>query len=238
MAEAQDRRTDELERKWDRVWRWSLILSLIAHVLIFLLSGQPVPLPHVPEAAAGERNGDPTAAAGGGAELINLRIATAQPSVEPEVVEPVPEPEATPEPVPDPEPERKPQQSASASDGQQANAGEGRGTQAGPGTETGTGRGDGGTGEEGLYRVTAPSPRGLILPPTDRPSKVRGKSVTVYVWVSERGTVVSDSTRLAPPTGDSRFDNRLKQQAAEWSFRPATRGGQPIAAWFPYTVIL
>src|SRR5690606_11658448 len=118
----------------------------------------------------------------------------------------------------------------------QDNAGEGRGQEAGPGTETGTGRGDGGTAEEGLNRVIAPSPRGMILPPSDRPGRGKGMTVTVYVVVAATGTVVPDSTRIAPTTGDSRFDRRLRDDAAQWKFRPGTRGGTPIAAWFPYTI--
>jgi TonB family protein len=141
-------------------------------------------------------------------------------------------PEAT-LPEPEPQPERAP---PAQSQGQQAATGDGRGTQAGPGTETGTGRGDGGTAEEGLNRVTAPAPRGMILPPSDRPSRVKGMTVTVYVFVAASGAVVSDSTRIAPSTGDSRFDRRLRDDAAQWKFRPGMRGGTPIASWFPYTI--
>jgi hypothetical protein len=107
-----------------------------------------------------------------------------------------------------------------------------------PGTETGTGRGDGGTGESGLNRIAPPSPRGLILPPSDRPSKVRGKTISVYVFVTDRGMVVGDSTRLNPGSGDSKFDTRLKRQAAEWVFHPAQRDGRAIAGWFEYTITL
>ena len=106
----------------------------------------------------------------------------------------------------------------------------------GPGTETGTGRGDGGTADEGLNRVIAPSPRGMILPPSDRPGSVKGMTVTVYVFVAANGSVVADSTRISPSTGDSKFDRRLREDAAQWKFRPGMRGGTPIAAWFPYTI--
>jgi hypothetical protein len=142
---------------WDRVFRWSLVVSLLVHVLIVLLFRQEQLLPETPFAAAGERAGDPQAAAGGGMEMISYRIETPPPVPEPIPTppEPVPVPEAT-LPEPEPEPERAP---PAQSQGQQAATGDGRGTQAGPGTETGTGRGDGGTAEEGLNRVTAPSPR-------------------------------------------------------------------------------
>jgi len=50
--------------------------------------------------------------------------------------------------------------------------------------------------------------------------------------------VVADSTRLAPSSGDSKFDERLRRQAAEWVFNPAKKGGQPVAEWFRYTIVL
>jgi outer membrane biosynthesis protein TonB len=225
-------RNEELEHRWDRVFRWALVASVLFHVVVLLMFRQQQMLPESPLAAAGERAGDPRAAAGGGMEMVNIQVAT--PPVPEEVVEPVP----VPEPEPQPEPEVKPQEplQSSQTPGQQASAGEGRGQEAGPGTETGTGRGDGGTSDEGLYRVTAPSPRGMILPPSDRPSRVRGKTITVYVFVADNGSVVSDSTRINPSSGDARFDRRLRDDASQWKFRPGMRGGTPIAAWFPYVL--
>jgi hypothetical protein len=117
-------------------------------------------------------------------------------------------------------------------------AGEGTGSKTGPGIAGGTGQGDGGDAESGRYRLTPPTPRGLILPPSDRPGKVRGREVVVYVFVTDRGRVLSDSTRLAPSSGDSKFDDRLRRQAAEWVFNPARKAGQPIAEWFRYTIVL
>ncbi|HEX2167162.1 MAG TPA: TonB family protein [Longimicrobiales bacterium] len=228
------RRTEVQLRRWDRTFRWSLLASVLFHILLVLFFREDRIIPDINVAAAGEDAGDPQAAAGGGMEVISYRLQTPTPEPEPEVAEPVPvvEPEPEPEPQPEEEPSREPAEPL----GQQAGAGEGRGTDTGPGTETGTGRGDGGTAEEGLSRVTAPSPRGMILPPSDRPGRVKGMTVTVYVFVAPTGAVVSDSTRIAPSTGDSRFDRRLRDDAAQWKFRPGMRGGQPIAAWFPYTI--
>ena len=112
--------------------------------------------------------------------------------------------------------------------------GEGPGQDEGPGIEGGTGRGDGGTAAEGLFRLVPPSPRGMIIPPTN--SKLRGSQVEVWVFVNEAGRVVPDSTRLNPPTSDRGFNRRLLEEAAEWVFNPATREGKPVAAWFPYTI--
>lgn len=104
----------------------------------------------------------------------------------------------------------------------------------GPGLETGTGRGDGGNAEEGLYRLQPPSPRGMIIPPTNK--ALKGMTVEVWVFVDEHGRVVPDSTRLNPPTRDRRFNQRLIREAAEWVFRPAIKEGKPVASWFPYRI--
>ena len=113
--------------------------------------------------------------------------------------------------------------------------GEGMGTGDGPpGIEGGTGRGDGGTGDEGYFQVVPPSPRGMIIPPTNR--NLRGRQVEVWVFVDATGKVVPDSTRLNPPTSDRSFNRRLMEEAAEWVFNPARKNDQPVAAWFPYTI--
>ena len=104
----------------------------------------------------------------------------------------------------------------------------------GPGLLDGDGRGDGGNADSGLFRVVPPSPRGIILPPTNR--NVRGQSVEVWVFVDDRGRVVADSTQLRPPTSDRSFNARLLREAAEWVFEPGKEGGEAVAAWFPYTI--
>jgi outer membrane biosynthesis protein TonB len=231
-------RWESLRRRWDRVFRVSFVVSVLLHALVVLLFRQAAAIPDVPSRAAGEDANDARAAAGGGMEIIALRIATPPPVAE---VKPKP-PTPTPVPVPVPRPvevkPREPSSVPSALPGVDVSAGEGRGSEAGPGTETGTGRGAGGTGESGLDRIIPPSPRGLILPPSDRPGHVRGKEINVYVFVTERGRVQPDSTRFSPGSGDAKFDNRLKRQAAEWVFTPAQRDGRPVAGWFQYTITL
>jgi hypothetical protein len=103
-----------------------------------------------------------------------------------------------------------------------------------PGIGEGQGRGDGGTAAEGFFRMVPPSPRGLIIPPTNR--SLRGRQVEVWVFVDAVGKVVADSTRLNPPTSDRAFNRRLIEEAAEWVFNPATKSGEPVAAWYPYTI--
>lgn len=108
----------------------------------------------------------------------------------------------------------------------------------GAGIAEGDGEGDGGADAEGRFRVVPPRPRGLILPPSDRPDAVRGKEVEVWVYVSAGGHVVPDSTRLFPPTGDRRFDRRLRDHASGWRFEAARRDGRPVGEWFRYTIVM
>jgi TonB family protein len=226
------RRWDMLRRRWDRSMRWSLLVSLLLHVLLLLVFRQAPVIPDVPTSAAGDQDDD-RAAAGGGMEVIAYTIMQPPPAPE-EAIIPIPVPVPTVQPQP--EVVRPPTPQAPApTPGQTASAGEGRGDDTGPGTETGTGQGSGGTGEEGDSRVIAPTPRGLILPPS-RPAGVSARTIDVYVFVTERGRVVSDSTRIVPSSGDRGYDNRLRRQAAEWVFNPARRNGQAIAEWFKYTI--
>jgi hypothetical protein len=211
---------------------------VLFHVAVLVWFRSDLAIPPSPFSAAGPRAGDAKAAAGGGTEIVALRVS--QPQVEP--TQPVIQAVPVPEPVPEIEVvETKPKVVAVTNPiNVQAvtGLGQGRGSAAGTGIEGGTGRGDGGNAEEGLFRVVPPSPRGLILPPSDRPGKLRGREVDVWVFVNARGQVVADSTRVNPPTGDGKFDEKLRKQAAEWVFDPARRSGKAIAEWFRYTIVL
>ncbi|MGH7477473.1 MAG: energy transducer TonB, partial [Longimicrobiales bacterium] len=143
----------------------------------------------------------------------------------------------------EPEPEPEPEQQAEAPElagieATESRTGEGDAGEE-SGRESGTGAGAGGTEAEGRETgVIPPTPRGLILPPSDRPRSVRGKEVTVWVFVSAQGRVTPDSTRLIPSSGDRGFDQRLRQLASEWVFTPARRGGSAVAEWFSYVLVL
>ncbi len=212
-----ERRADENRRV-----RLALLVSLFVHALL-ILSYPSVHLPPSPFAAAGPRAGDFRAAPGGGSATQIVRIPPPRPIRPPAV--PLVTVEIT-DPVDfDPEP---------AVDLDEI-LGEAPGELPGPpGIEGGQGRGDGGTAEEGFHRMVPPSPRGMIIPPTN--PRLRGREVEVWVFVDARGRVVADSTRLNPPTSDRGYNRRLMEEASEWVFNPATRGGEPIAAWFPYTI--
>lgn len=210
----------ERRRGEGRIWLAGLALSLLGHILVFVLwpsSGINVS----PYASAGPRSGSPEASRGG-MQAMNVR-APAEEIVRP----PPPAPVPTVEPV-DPVPlEDEATVDASSILGDQPGLEE-------PGSELGTGQGDGGTADEGRFSLVPPSPRGMIVPPSNE--ELRGSEISVWVFVDETGQVVPDSTRLEPPTRDRDFNERLVDEAAEWIFEPAREGGEPVAAWFPYTI--
>jgi outer membrane biosynthesis protein TonB len=216
--------------------RWSLLASILTHVLIVVLFRQAMVVPEVAGSAAGRDAADEEAAAGGGMEVVAIRVVEPPPEPE-EVVTPVP---VTVEPVivepivvrpPTPQP-------PAPTSGQSRSEGEDRGDNRGPGTDEGTGAGAGGEDDAGDSAISAPRPRGLILPPGDRPASARGKTITVYVFVTDQGRVVADSTRLNPSSGDRGYDNRLRRDAADWVFNPARQAGRAVAAWFQYVIVL
>jgi len=203
-----------------KLWRNAFLASLLVHLCLFLFWRPPSVLIS-PFAAAGPKAGDDRAAAGG-MQAMNVLTPPSVPLTAPLIPLPI---ELEIEPV---EFESEP------SFDEAAVLGENPGPPGPPGLENGDGRGDGGTAMEGLMRMVPPRPRGMIIPPTNR--ALRGTEVQVWVFVNERGQVVPDSTRLRPPTRDGGFNRRLIKEAAEWVFVPAKRDGQPVAAWFPYTI--
>ena len=220
MSQLHEITASERRRQERRRWRMGLLVSVLFHVVLFFgWRGNVIPMS--PFAAAGPKAGDNRAAAGS-LQALNLRTPPPVPIVPPLVpiaVEIEVEPFEFEETV-----ELDP---ASV-------LGEEPGLLEGPGLENGTGQGDGGNAEEGLFRLQPASPRGMIIPPTNR--SLRGTEVQVWVFVDERGRVVSDSTRLDPPTRDRGFNRRLIREAAEWVFRPAVQEGSPVASWFPYRI--
>ena len=203
-----------------KILRASLLISAVVHLCLFSF-WEIEPVLISPFAAAGPRAGD-SRAADGSLQAMNLSVAPTRPIVPPLI----PLPSVEVEPV-----EIFPETGLDLS----ALSGDRPGTESAPGIEGGEGRGDGGTAEEGLFRLIPPSPRGLIMPPPTN-DRLRGTQIQVWVFVDERGLVVPDSTRLRPPTRDRGYNRRLIEEAAEWVFEPARQGGEPVASWFPYTI--
>lgn len=222
MDHSHDISARERRQRERRVWRNGLGVSALLHLLLFL-GWQGAVIPDSPFAAAGPRAGDDRAAAGG-MQSVNL------PSPVTRTIIPPPTPIAVDVEVEPVEFEQEPDLEPSSV------LGEKPGLDEGPGLENGTGAGDGGNAEEGRFRLQPATPRGMIIPPTNR--DLRGIEVQVWVFVDMRGRVVADSTRLDPPTRDGGFNRRLIEEAAEWVFRPAVKEGQPVASWFPYRITM
>jgi len=222
MAELHEIGARERRRRERRTWRNALVVSVLFHLLLFLGWRGNV-IPESPFAAAGPRSGDNRAAAGG-MQSITIHTPPPRPIIPPPVPIPV-------------EVEVVPVEFEETVELDPASVlGEKPGELEGPGLENGDGKGDGGNAEEGLYRMQPATPRGMIIPPTNR--DLRGTEVQVWVFVDERGRVVADSTRLDPPTRDRGFNRRLIEEAAEWVFRRAVDRGRPIASWFPYRITM
>ena len=226
-------RSEDKDRRYARAVVWGMAISILAHGALFLVfSARPFPV--APFAAAGERMGDVRAAPGGGLAAVQLTPPTG----------PLEPPPPIPEPTPDvmdvtpPEPELMPEEIPAIALGDEVAPPGTEGPTEGPGLADGEGAGDGGTEQEGRYRAVPPRPRGLILPPSERPDEVRGKEIEVWVFVTAEGEVHPDSTRLRPSTGDRGFDRRLREHAAGWVFDAALEDGRPVGEWFRYTIIM
>lgn len=207
-------------RRERRLWLSAFLASALVHLVILLMLGHRNALLS-PFSAAGPRENDPRAR-GGSIQALSI--------LEPPPVSMVPPPLPLPtfdetEPV-EFEPEVVDEPASPADEGAPGGGD--------PGTDRDEGGGDGGDSAEGLNRLIPPTPRGMIIPPTNE--ELEGAEVEVWVFVNEEGRVVPDSTRLVPPTSDRGFNERLLEQAAEWVFVPARRGGIPVATWFPYMI--
>lgn len=60
-------------------------------------------------------------------------------------------------------------------------------------------------------------------------AQVEGQT-TLRLFISQRGTV--DTVRLERGSGYAAFDSAALAGSHQLRFRPATRGGKPVAAWF------
>ena len=224
MNELHDIKAKDRRRQERRIWRTGLLISVLVHLLLFF-GWQGDVIPVSPFAAAGPRAGDNRAAKGA---LMAMNIRT-PPTVTPIVPPPIPIPtDIAIDPV---EFEDMTETDSASVLGEEPGLDD-----EGPGLEDGEGEGDGGNADEGFFRLQPPTPRGMILPPSDR--GLRGTEVQVLVFVNETGRVVADSTRLNPPTRNGDFNRLLVSQASEWMFRPAMQEGKAVASWFPYRITI
>ncbi len=134
---------------------------------------------------------------------------------------------------------RAPAPAQPAAAGQGPGEGPGKGAGAGPGTGTGSGGGSGsgvgpGTGPDsggGGGRVYLPQVQGINLPPSDRPSSLRGTTVTAVFEISATGEVMH--VALDPAPRDRKFASEFLERLRRFTFTPAhTPDGHPVAALF------
>lgn len=228
-------RSQFLERRQNRALLIGLAISVVVHLGLLLIF-RGTALPRSPFAAAGPRTGDARAAAGGGMQALQLHIPPAF----------IPRPPApvfveAPDMAPlEEEPQlSQPELDAISLEDLEGLAGTDPGPEVGPGLVTGEGTGDGGTAAEGNLRVIPPRPRGMLLPPTtDVPERLKGREITIWVFVNADGRVNPDSVIIRPESGDRGYDRRVKATAARWRFEPARKDGEPVAEWFMYTATL
>ena len=227
-----------------------MILSAVVHVaLVFavIYSGSRLMVAdRMPGAGRGRGGGG----GGGGARALLLYTPPAPPAAGPAL--PLPPQLQMPKAVPIPLPELKPPDIAppTLSTAQLLAAlgpgeGPGKGTGAGPGAGAGTGGGtgsgrgtgmgpDSGGGGGNLY---PPSPRQIILPPSDRPASVRGTTITVRFEISPRGEVMRVS--LSPTPRDRSFADQFAERLRRYAFNPATTlDGRPVAAIYEIRITL
>ena len=230
-AEA-DESVSERRTRERQIWRLAFLVSVVLHILIFVLGPRGSVL-IAPLDAAGPDQGDNTAA-DGSMSVVALSSAPPAPIVRPAPPifnADVPLPEILPE---DPLAEIALDLPEIREPGVGATTGQDASDVPDPGIQGATGAGNAGSTIQGRARLVPPSPRGLIIPPTN--NDLRGSSIEVWVFVDASGRVVADSTRLEPPTRNRGFNDRLMDEAAAWAFEPARENGQPVAAWFPYTI--
>ena len=220
MTEIREFTTEERRRREQKFWVSGALVSVVIHGLLFFLWSGNV-IPNSPFAAPGPRAGDNIAATGS-MQAMNLRVLPPVPIVPP----PVPTLVAVEIDNIDLDDRLQVDQSSIL--------GEKPGLAGIPGLEAGLGRGDAGTADQGLFTLQPASPRGMIIPPTN--GDLRDTEVRVWVFVDETGLVISDSTRLDPPTRDRSFNQRLIREASEWVFQPAQREGRAVSSWFPYRI--
>ncbi len=155
---------------------------------------------------------------------------------------PIPLPEVKPAEIPPPNLTAEQLLSAlnpGSGPGQGPGIGPGAGSGSGGGTGSGRGPGvgpDSGSGGGG-GRIYPPQPQGIIMPPPDRPSSVRGMTVTVLFEISARGEVMRVS--IDPMPRDRKFADAFLERLRRYTFTPAyTLDGHPIAAVYPIRITL
>jgi hypothetical protein len=215
-------------------------LSAAVHLLLIVLAAWGT------YRSLAESEGDPgdgssrRGGGGGGSRAFTvLALAPALPSAPPPPALTVPSLAALTVPMEQP-PEAVPQQVTAEELARLAQA-TGVGTGGGPGSGTGSGGGTGsgrgpGVGSDsgaggGRGTYFEPQPQGMILPPADKPSSVRGLRVTARFEISATGEVLR--VTLEPALPDRRYQSEFLDRLRRYTFTPASSpDGRPVPGVF------
>jgi hypothetical protein len=226
-----------------------VILSAAVHVAVVLLLVWSGTRLMEADRAPGRGRGRGGGGGGGGNRTLVLLVppapaAPAPAPPAPAIVIPTQVSLVIPEVRPDTTP-RAPAPAPPAVEGQGPGEGAGKGPGAGPGSGTGSGGGNGsgvgpGTGPDsggGGGRVYPPQVQGIILPPPDRPSSLRGTKVDAVFEISATGEVTH--VALDPTPKDRKFANAFLERLRRYTFAPAyTVDGRRIAGLIRITITL
>ncbi len=225
----------ERRKRERKIWRIGFLLSVVAHILIFLI-GPSASMPDSTFSAAGPRALDDQAAQGA---MQTLALSSAPPDAAIPPPTPVPDVEIPPPEEIEVGPEAVPGVEIEEPEVPLPGVGSTDGTDAADDGDAGlpeaTGAGDGGSADEGLFRVVPPVPRGVIFPP-DPAADLRGTQVEVWIFVDAEGRVVADSIRVDPVSSDRRYNEELREVIVSWNFRPARRGEELVATWYNWSI--
>jgi hypothetical protein len=126
-------------------------------------------------------------------------------------------------------------QGAGSGGGPGAGSGSGGGVGSGVGSGIGSGEGSGTGGEGGS--VLPPQLDLMIVPPTDRPRSVRGRTYEVRFWVDAAGVVTR--VEVDPDIEDREYRRRFLEQMRRYKFRPArTLDGEAVNGHFVAQITL
>jgi protein TonB len=227
-----------------------VILSAVVHAALILFGVYSGSRLMVADRMPGAGRGRGGGGGGGGARALVLFTPPAPAAASP--VLPLPPRLVVPKAPPVPLPEMKPPDVAPPQLSTEQllaalgpGAGPGKGVGAGPGAGSGSGGGTGSGRGSGIGpdsggaggKLYPPTPRQIILPPSDRPASVRGTTITVRFEISERGDVMRVS--MNPTPRDRAFASQFAERLKRYTFTPATTlDGRPVAAIYEIRITL
>jgi TonB family protein len=212
----------------DRPYSWSVVVSVVLHLLVLTLFIRHQMGEDAREARDSRLPGAPGKRGGGGGQTFRIELPAYQreeaPVAPPVEKPPVPQVVVQPPPIkvqkldlPTPTGTVTPGVDMSALGGQGPGKGGGTGTGVGAGVGVDSGSGTGGGGGD----IFPPTPLYTILPPLPQPASMRGRTIKVHFWVSAQGKVTK--VQVDPEIKDAAYRQQFLSMMREYTFRPARR---------------